>query len=379
MKKLMKYILPIVLIGTIFSCQEEDLWIADVTNSPVVLQPLNEEVLFDEAYPNNTALTLVWQPTDYTTPTQVNYQLEASSTADFSDEVEVITTQTSRTYSFTTSALNNLALNLGYNANEPAEIFFRVISSIGTEQYQAVASNVVSVTVTPYASYTFMNFYLVGNATMAGWNPNNNNPALFRDPINELLFTFTGYFQNISPGSMDEGRFKVLEVLGQWQPQWGVTAPEGSDPAASGGAIAGNPATQSNDPGRFGVPAPGYYTFTFDRGNLTYSLVPYEAGATAPTYSTIGFIGDATPGGWDTDTDMMQSPIDPHLWYLPNVTLGNGDIKFRADNDWADNWGSDTPWSGVATPGGPNIPVVSGTYNIWFTDLTGHYTIIPVD
>jgi hypothetical protein len=32
--------------------------------------------------------------------------------------------------------------------------------------------------------------------------------------------------------------------------------------------------------------------------------------------TTVGLIGDATPGGWDTDTDMTQDGTNPDLWTL---------------------------------------------------------------
>ena len=54
-------------------------------------------------------------------------------------------------------------------------------------------------------------------------------------------------------------------------------------------------------------------------------------------------------------------------------------MKFRADNAWDVDWGSNTPISGTGTQGGSNIPVsVAGTYDIWFNDITGNYIFIPI-
>ena len=193
------------------------------------------------------------------------------------------------------------------------------------------------------------------------------------------MFHFTGYFANGSEGDLNEGRFKLIEILGMWQPQWGDARPEGEDSFAESGDVAGNPGTQGTDPGRFGVPAAGYYTFAVNFETLTYTITPFDA-SEAATYPTVGLIGDATTTGWDSDIDMMvNSEFDPHNWYMYNVELSNGQIKFRANDAWDVSWGSTTPYSGTATLGGENIPVTAGVYNIWFNDLTGDYQLIPQD
>ena len=61
------------------------------------------------------------------------------------------------------------------------------------------------------------------------------------------------------------------------------------------------------------------------------------------------------------------------------MVLTDGEIKFRADDAWDVSWGSDTALSGFATLGGPNIPAMAGTYDIWFNDLDGGYILIPVE
>ena len=45
----------------------------------------------------------------------------------------------------------------------------------------------------------------------------------------------------------------------------------------------------------------------------------------------MGIIGDATPGGWDTDTEMNFDTQKQRFWV--DVTLTAGEFKFRADND----------------------------------------------
>ena len=70
------------------------------------------------------------------------------------------------------------------------------------------------------------NLYLVGSSVAAGWDPSNNNHPMFKDPTEEGIFVYTGYFM--------AGDVKLLEK-GDWQPQWGKGAADGE--------LAGNPDT----------------------------------------------------------------------------------------------------------------------------------------
>ncbi len=89
-------------------------------------------------------------------------------------------------------------------------------------------------------------------------------------------------------------------------------------------------------------------------------------------FETVGIIGDATPGGWDTDTDMERSPTDSSQWTL-RIVLTDGEAKFRANDSWDVNWGSGDFPTGVATRNGANIPITAGEYIVSFHSITGVY------
>ncbi len=90
------------------------------------------------------------------------------------------------------------------------------------------------------------------------------------------------------------------------------------------------------------------------------------------TIMSIGLIGTATPFGWDADTNMVQDSADPDLWHL-RIDLVDGEAKFRANDMWDINWGSTDFPVGIGDPGGDNIPVFAGTYDITFNSATGAY------
>ena len=101
----------------------------------------------------------------------------------------------------------------------------------------------------------------------------------------------------------------------------------------------------------------GYYKVDVDLSAKTYTLIPI---------TTIGIIGSASPNGWDSDVDMTYVPYNAETkelgyWEAKDITLASGEIKFRANDDWAINWGGDT---NALTQGGDNISVEAGTYDI---------------
>lgn len=101
----------------------------------------------------------------------------------------------------------------------------------------------------------------------------------------------------------------------------------------------------------------GYYKVDVDLSAKTYTLIPI---------TTIGIIGSASPNGWDSDVDMTYVPYNAETkelgyWEAKDITLVSGEIKFRANDDWAINWGGDT---NALTQGGDNISVEAGTYDI---------------
>ncbi len=108
------------------------------------------------------------------------------------------------------------------------------------------------------------------------------------------------------------------------------------------------------------------------RFNITFNKT---TGVYAFTYVTISLIGDATPGGWGSDTDM--STTDGVNYKINGVSLTNANIKFRMNHDWPTNWGSSSYPSGVADLGGNNIGIPEGSiYNIQFNIETGDFSII---
>lgn len=380
MKKISKLLLTAAVAAGLWSCEGEDnlMFLEPQAAEFAILTPdSGQTIILTEATPqDNPALTFTWEDVDYGTPTEVNYTVEfAANGTDFATPV-AMTSSTAQNYAITVGQLNNAAHALYPDLEDEASaaIDVRIVASVGTTGSMPKYSNTITIVVTPFTSAVveLPQLYFVGSATAAGWNNNNNNTPLFRDPANPNKFYYTGYFLN--DGTAGAGEFKLLEKRGFWQPQWGQ----------NGGELAVNDGTGS-DPGAFTIATSGYYTFEVDIDEMTYTLAPYLTPVPS-AISTIGAIGSAV-GGWDNDIDMTPSAFDPHIWKLggsPEDTgyvMTTGELKFRADNDWALAWGSTTALSGVASsaPGSPNIPVTAGAYDIYFNDIDGRYLLIPRD
>lgn len=95
----------------------------------------------------------------------------------------------------------------------------------------------------------------------------------------------------------------------------------------------------------------GFYKIVLNLDAKTMDLTPI---------TTIGIIGDATPSGWDASTPMTYSKADG-AWVIKDVTLKDGELKFRANDAWDINWGG-TP--DALKQDGDNLKMSEGTYDI---------------
>ncbi|WP_282123634.1 SusE domain-containing protein [Algibacter mikhailovii] len=111
----------------------------------------------------------------------------------------------------------------------------------------------------------------------------------------------------------------------------------------------------------------GSYKITMDLNTLTYTIEPFSLGIVGGAYNDWG----ATPDfmlDYDQYSDVFRGI----------VTLIDGEMKFRMNNDWGTNWGDDGA-DGTLDEGGANIVVTAGIYiaTVNLNDMT--YTLEPID
>jgi len=99
-----------------------------------------------------------------------------------------------------------------------------------------------------------------------------------------------------------------------------------------------NPGSDINAPA-------GYLLIKANLATMTYSVTP----------TVWGIIGDATPGGWGSQTNMNYDQTRKIFWLGAPLTSG-GNIKFRGTDSWSVNYGA-AAGSNVLTQDGPNMPI----------------------
>ncbi len=255
--------------------------------------------------------------------------------------------------SFTQNVLNNIALGYGIAVGTTGYVDFRIKAS--NESGDVLYSNVVTDTIGTFAPYNSIG--IIGDATPGGWN---NDVDLFRpDAVNSP----TSWTVNVYLTGGLSAKFRADDA---WTTNWGDTHWPSGTGLENG----------SNIP----VGASGYYQVNFNSATGAYSFTLL----TTPVYSKVSAIGDATPGGWSTDTELTQSTTNNQVWTGTVALTAGGSVKFRANDAWTTNWGpgtaSPTGLSGWGVLNGGNIAITtSGKYFLYINAATGEYLIGSVD
>jgi starch-binding outer membrane protein SusE/F len=181
---------------------------------------------------------------------------------------------------------------------------------------------------------------IIGSATPFGWNADVSMNQSTTD-TNEYYITL-----ELIAG---EAKFRANDA---WDINWGSTD------FPSGIGVQNGP----NIP----IPAAGTYYITFNKATGAYN---FEA---LLIISSVGIIGDATPGGWGATTPMTQNPNDGNIWTL-SAPLTTGGVQFSI-NDGQILWGSSDFPTGVAVEGGDTIPATEGNWLIEINTATGEYS-----
>lgn len=375
----------------------------DNGSNPTLVQPsgftLNNPVntLVDLA--ESTAIPFTWSQPDYGGwPAAVEYQFQISPTNTWNtstdeaaaDESGFVVADyaimgsvfTSCTGSIDAAELDKALVSIcNWSESEVPEkqiVYVRCIAS--TAGAQAVTSNVVSLEVNPYyielSDAPIEIWYLVGSGIgSSDWGnaddgvgsgglipmyPIMGNEYDSRTGQGEIQYA--GYFTNGM-------QFKLIKVPGKWDDQLNFTNVK--DPASFLADLDG-------DNHNIGITEDGYYRIRLNTVTDELIIEPFDG--------VVGvFSMMAMPGGyqeWNPAENVMNpmsTNVENHDWYLKSVTYDDTELKFAANGGWDVNWGAtDFPY-GIGTQGGPNIPVVAGTYHVYFNDLLGAYNFVPAE
>ncbi|QZE14028.1 SusE domain-containing protein [Halosquirtibacter laminarini] len=360
MKKNSLYIGLIALFMlAISSCSKDD-------NSPLLLKDAvapeltgvtTDALVITEANASEVAFTMTWTDPQYGVDMADKYDVQMDVVGnDFASAISLGTT-TSNSMEITNAVINGTAAKLKIPFATPTDVEFRVVASVqgeGDKTITGVApinSNGMTANISTYeVIINYNKWYVPGDYQVASnygkdnWAPENTRTVI-RDINSDGKYE--GYIYFASAAS-----FKITS-----EPTWkgdnytdddgdGILKTDGSDTKMKEG---------------------GFYLMKVNSKNLGYSA----------TKTAWGVIGDATPGGWNNDTNLTLDPVS-HLWSV-TLDLTAGAIKFRANGEWTLSYGDIDKNGKLDQEEGNNIAITdAGNYTITlnFTTYPYSYTLV---
>lgn len=313
-----------------------------------VLKASTDSLVLSAATDSTPVITLNWPAVVYPVKAHVTYTLIADVPSDtigaspWANATSILIGADILTKTFSGSDLDKLALGLGIPPNTAGSLVFRVQAY----QDRAAFSNTIAVKVGTYqkvvvysAGYPVL--YLPG--FYQGWSPSTAGTVAA-----EQTNIYEGYIYMPVSSDPSAYHFKFTSA-----PDWNHIN------YGNGGA---GVLTTDGTAGDLVLPGAGYYELVANVSALTWSY----------TAMTWGIIGDATPGGWNTDTQMSYNPTTG-LWTVTADMLSTGSFKFRANNAWVVDFGIDAN-SRLQYADNPAYPY-NGSLNNLTVPTSGNYTI----
>ena len=329
------------LFAFIYSCDDvERVYYNDAAET--VLSLSDDNLVLNEDNAAKEVLTLTWTEPDFGFSAAALYSVQIDvQGGDFSNP-QIISVGGAFDKTFTVEELNAKLLSLSMLPNEEGVASFRIKATLS--EYQEIYSNTVNITVTPYSSLLDLSTSLgvVGSATPGGWGNEN---------ILDLPF-YTTATTNVYVAyvTLRNGEIKFRNN-NDWSENWG-------DDGADG--------TLDSYGANIAVSA-GTYKIEVNFSSMTYTMEEYSW----------GIVGSATTNGWGGPDMMFHYNSFQDDWRAV-VTLGDGEVKFRFNNDWGVNYGDDGA-DGTMEANGANIAVSAGHYLVTMNLNTQSYTMEEMD
>jgi len=329
------------LFAFIYSCDDvERVYYNDAAET--VLSLSDDNLVLNEENAANEVLTLTWTEPDFGFSAAALYSVQIDvQGGDFSNP-QIISVGGAFDKTFTVEELNAKLLSLSMLPNEEGVASFRIKATLS--EYQEIYSNTVNISVTPYSSLLDLSTSLgvVGSATPGGWGNEN---------ILDLPF-YTTATTNVYVAyvTLRNGEIKFRNN-NDWSENWG-------DDGADG--------TLDSYGANIAVSA-GTYKIEVNFSSMTYTMEEYSW----------GIVGSATTNGWGGPDMMFHYNSFQDDWRAV-VTLGDGEVKFRFNNDWGVNYGDDGA-DGTMEANGANIAVSAGHYLVTMNLNTQSYTMEEMD
>lgn len=398
-----KLTLLLIFTLTLVSCDKDEpvYYLNPDASVDMSLSAQNLVLLKDNS--ENEILTISWSEPDFGYNAVAQYSILIDTEQGNFSESQTITAGETLNKTLTVAELNKLLLSLELEPEVANNVQFKVKANLSSEV--AIESNTVTLNVTPYADKLDLSttWGIVGSATPNGWDgpdvpfyktnqpdvyvayatlgdgeikfrennswtlnhgDNGGDGTLEKDGENmtitagtykivfnlaNLTYTIENFTWGLVGDATTNGwdgpdmpmtydsssdTWKIIATLKEGKMKFRLNNDWGTNYGDDS-----NDGTIENGGSDISINA-GTYLITMDLNNMSWNAEPIDLW---------GVIGNATPGGWDTDTDMTYD-FKNQVWVV-DITLSDGLIKFRANDAWSLNYGDDTN-DGILDAGG---------------------------
>jgi starch-binding outer membrane protein SusE/F len=357
MKRINKLIVFGLLLMSSWGCKKMEDMIVINPNATLVATASTPTLVMLRDNAAKDALTVSWVTPDYGFQAAPSYSVLVDKKGGNFTKATPIGVGSDLKKIFKTSDFNNAIIALGLVPNVSGDVDIRVEALLGVAT--KLVSNILTVKATAYVDKfdPTSPWGVVGDATPNGWN----GPDL---PMFKLLDVNKNPVPNnlVAYVTLADGQIKFRRY-NNWDVNLGSSLSVEPDPAPSGSLAANGK--------NLGVKK-GSYKITVDTLANKYKIEAF----------TWGIVGSATTNGWNgPDQAMTYDPV-ADIWRSV-ITVTDGDIKFRQNNDWAVNYGATSGAdgdpilaAGSLAAGGKNLGVKKGTYVVTLDLNTLKYTFV---
>jgi hypothetical protein len=337
-----KYIIISFLAALVFlvGCEEKINTVLDIRSNPSISAPAaGSTFLLEEANAGEVMTTIEWSGADYGFPAGVTYTIELGlEDGMFANPRPFkVITASGTSLDVIVGEFNNSLLSAGVAPNAEKDVYLRVMATVNPD-VEPIYSDPIMIKVTPYlVVIDYPQLQVPGS--YQGWDPANDSTVIY-----SLLGD--GNFEGYAYFASDGDKFKFTDGP-SWDTNWGDDGLDGT-----------------LDPNGADIPCgvAGVYKLNVDLNALTHTFVKTDWGV----------VGDATPGGWDNDTDMVFDETSGTLKVTLDLVVGK--IKFRANDAWDINLGDDNANRSLEY-GGADIDISeAGNYTVELVLNKANYT-----
>lgn len=348
MKKIKILLVLIVAVLGFNSCEKDELvFTAKAPGEFVFTNNFLSQYVLTSATSANIGERFTWESQSFEVPTAVNYELQGSVSGDFTDLI-VIGSTSGNDQAVSVGKLLSMAGDAGLdndpNTEDPntGDVYFRLRAYSGSNAIETFSAVQTLTLFLPEIVETGGGF-AISSWGVVGSGYNDWGSA---GPDAKFYYDYTTDTFKVGVKLID-GDIKI-RPLNTWSGDLGD---------ANGDGI-----LDSDSDNNIAVTA-GHYLITVDFKDNSYSIVSSPVwGAVGSGYNDWGSAGP----------DAALTEIQPGVMYADDITLIDGEIKFRPDNTWDGDLGDNAPADGILEPG-DNIPVTAGNYviTIDFNDPDG--------